>query len=172
MTLVSIRLGAFLVALAPIMLASVMQGRNELLERLRHTATHDPLTGAGNRDAFRAGVEHLLAERRGSFAVMMIDLDHFKAVNDRLGHAMGDRVLVSFARHVRTCLRPEDLLGRLGGEEFAVLVPGCGEQDAVSVAERMRAAASEPVALDDGGSRTVTASVGLLSVEGSDGESV
>ena len=171
--LVSVRLGISLVALAPIMLACVMQSRNELLARLHHMAMHDPLTGARNRISFRATAEHILQERRDApFALMMIDLDHFKAVNDRFGHAAGDKALASFGEHARACLRADDLLGRLGGEEFAILVSNCSPQHAVGLAERMRNLVRTPIVLENGGSLEVTASIGLLVIQPGDGRSI
>lgn len=173
MDLVSIRLGISLVALAPIMLASVMQSRNELLARLHYMAMHDPLTGARNRDSFRAAAQLALdKDRDGTFALMMVDLDHFKAVNDRFGHAAGDRALVWFGEHARGCLRPGDILGRMGGEEFAILAPGCDEQDAAGLAERIRAMVSAPIPMGNGASLVVTASIGLLVVRPGDGRSI
>ena len=171
--LVSIRLGISLVALAPVMLACVMQSRNELLARLHHMAMHDPLTGARNRDFFRATAQSVLEKQLNApFALMMIDLDHFKAVNDRFGHAAGDKVLASFGEHARTCLRPDDLLGRLGGEEFAILVSNCSPQHAVGLAERIRNLVGTPIALENAGSLVVTASIGLLVIRPGDGRSI
>jgi diguanylate cyclase (GGDEF)-like protein len=173
MDLVSIRLGISLVALAPIMLASVMQSRNELLARLHYMAMHDPLTGARNRDSFRAAAQLALdKDRDGTFALMMVDLDHFKAVNDRFGHAAGDRALAWFGEHARGCLRPGDILGRMGGEEFAILVPGCDQQGAAGLAERLRAVISAPIPMENGASLVVTASIGLLAIRPGDGRSI
>lgn len=162
MALVSVRLGVSLIALAPIMLASVMQSRNDLLVRLHHLAMHDPLTGANNRNAFREGAQRLLTGSARSLAVLMIDLDHFKAVNDKFGHTGGDEVLISFVRRAKSCLRSDDLLGRLGGEEFAVLLPDCLEPEAITIADRIRTAVSGPLVLSDGRSLTVTASIGMV----------
>lgn len=171
--LVSIRLGISLVALAPIMLACVMQGRNELLARLHHMAMHDPLTGARNRDSFRATAQGILDKRADvPFALMMVDLDHFKAVNDRFGHAAGDRALAWFGEHARGCLRTGDLLGRMGGEEFAILVPNCSPQHALGLAERIRNLVSTPIPLENGGFLVVTASIGLLSIPPGDGRGI
>lgn len=171
--LVSIRLGISLVALAPIMLACVMQSRNELLARLHYMAMHDPLTGARNRDSFRAAAQLALdKDRDGTFALMMVDLDHFKAVNDRFGHAAGDRALAWFGEHARGCLRPGDILGRMGGEEFAILVPGCDQQGAAGLAERLRAVISAPIPMENGASLVVTASIGLLTIRPGDGRSI
>jgi diguanylate cyclase (GGDEF)-like protein len=88
--------------------------------------------------------------------------DHFKAVNDNYGHAAGDEVLMSFAQRVRNCLRPGDAFGRVGGEEFAVVIPHCPKPDAIRVSERIREAlAGTPIGLSDGRLVKVTASIGL-----------
>jgi len=160
--LVSVRLAASLIALGPIMLSIVMQNRNGLLARLHHLATHDQLTGTFNRHAFHESAQRLIAVQSKPVAVFMIDLDHFKAVNDSHGHAAGDEVLVSCAERVRDCLRPCDAFGRIGGEEFAAVIVDCPEAKAAGVAERIRnAIAGEPVLLADGGLLTVTVSIGV-----------
>lgn len=156
------RLGVSLVALAPIMLASVMASRGELLARLRHMASHDPLTGAANRYTFQERVDDLLAQKPRYLAAMMLDIDHFKAVNDTYGHAAGDETLVAFAQRVKGCLRETDLFSRMGGEEFAVILADCTPTEALKVAERIRAAVAEtPARLKDGRKLAVTVSIGL-----------
>lgn len=130
---------------------------------LAHAASTDPLTGLPNRRVFDAALERLLASG-GPGCVAIFDLDHFKAVNDRFGHEGGDRVLTSFAATARSVLRDGDLVARLGGEEFGVLLPGAGREQARAVCERLRLATSaEPVPLAGGPAR-VTASAGLAEV--------
>jgi diguanylate cyclase (GGDEF)-like protein len=91
----------------------------------------------------------------------MMDIDYFKKVNDTYGHDGGDQVLTSFAAVVQTCLRSGDLLGRLGGEEFAVLLPGCAAPDAQAIAQRIcDAFAAHTVTLDDGRQLRNTVSIG------------
>lgn len=115
--------------------------RKENERKLQQLATTDPLTGLRNRRAF---IEHLQDETRLSrrlqhdSALMMIDFDHFKAINDRYGHHTGDDVLKHFAHEASACLRETDHLGRLGGEEFAILLPATGREGALRLAERIR----------------------------------
>jgi diguanylate cyclase (GGDEF)-like protein len=95
-------------------------------------------------------------------AVLMMDIDFFKKVNDAHGHAAGDEVLTRFARLASSCLRGGDVLGRLGGEEFAVLLPGCGVDDAHAIAQRIcDAFAAQPIAVAGGTRLHATVSIGL-----------
>jgi diguanylate cyclase (GGDEF)-like protein len=118
-----------------------------LQEQLHHQAYHDPLTGLANRSLFTDKVRETIAGQRGELAVLFIDLDDFKTVNDSLGHAAGDEMLVSVASRLRSSLRPEDLVARLGGDEFAVMVedPHDAEAAAVKVARRIMEAFVLPV---------------------------
>ena len=148
----SARLGIALVALGPMAVAVVNAARNDLLRQLDHMARHDHLTGMLRRGAFLEGATAMLADRIAAgrpAAVLMIDIDHFKRINDRFGHAQGDRVLVAVSATLLAGLRDDDLvsrlgsedfpiLGRLGGEEFAVLLPDAGAAEARAVAERLR----------------------------------
>jgi diguanylate cyclase (GGDEF)-like protein len=114
----------------------------------RHRSTLDPLTGLFNRNA----LEQRLGELHGqpcdptqgvSHAVLLCDLDHFKQVNDRFGHAAGDAVLQDVAYTMRATLRAGDSIYRVGGEEILVILPGAGHQDAIEIAERLRIAVRE-----------------------------
>ncbi|HUA49805.1 MAG TPA: EAL domain-containing protein [Solirubrobacteraceae bacterium] len=118
-----------------------------LQEQLHHQAYHDPLTSLANRALFTDKVKEAIAQKRGEVAVLFIDLDDFKTVNDSLGHAAGDELLVSVASRLRACLRPEDLVARLGGDEFAVMVedPRDAEAAGVTVARRIMEAFVLPV---------------------------
>ena len=135
-----------------------------LREKLTQQAFHDALTGLANQSLFRDRVEHALAriERTGgSVAVLFIDLDDFKTVNDSLGHPVGDELLVAMSDRLLTCLRPKDTAARLGGDEFAVLIEDLDdEMQATNVAERLVAVLREPVMLE---SRLVAvgASIGI-----------
>lgn len=165
MAVTSFRLGVSLIAIAPIVLACVMQSRNDLLARLHSLAIHDSLTGLFNRMAFREKSRMQLTKASRSIALMMIDLDRFKTVNDTYGHAAGDKVLVTFAQRMRTCLRAEDVLGRLGGEEFAVFISDCTQDQILTIAERIRSASREPIALGGGAVLEVTTSMGVVIVD-------
>ena len=129
---------------------------------IRRLAMIDGLTELFTRRAFLDLAERELgrARRQGhSSALLMIDIDHFKRVNDTLGHAAGDRVLAAVADAARRSLRGEDLLGRYGGEEFCALLSGAGQEQALATAERVRAAIAELAV--DGVARTITVSVGV-----------
>jgi diguanylate cyclase (GGDEF)-like protein len=135
-----------------------------LVQRLEELAFNDSLTGLPNRAQFMDRLNHALARaERGhtSVAVLFLDIDNFKIVNDSLGHAAGDQLLVAVAQRVRAVLRPSDMLARLGGDEFTVLLedfesPG----DATRVADRITEALAFPMVLD-GHRVTATASIGI-----------
>jgi diguanylate cyclase (GGDEF)-like protein len=115
-------------------------------KQLARLATTDSLTGLVNRRAFfeRTDSARLLATRlRSPIALMMIDIDHFKRINDRFGHATGDEALREFAATARQALREHDILGRLGGEEFALVLPGTSLEGALQAAERLRSAVAD-----------------------------
>ncbi|GAA0580449.1 GGDEF domain-containing protein [Caenispirillum bisanense] len=132
---------------------------------LNRQATRDPLTDAYNRRAFTDMAERELARaRRGrrAPAFLVLDLDHFKQLNDRHGHAAGDQVLQDFVRAVSACLRREDVLARFGGEEFVLMLPDSTAAEALTAAERIRLAATALAACDDDGQPiAVTVSIGI-----------
>jgi diguanylate cyclase (GGDEF)-like protein/PAS domain S-box-containing protein len=105
-------------------------------------ALHDPLTGVLNRRGFEAEAGARLKECDAG-AVLYLDLNQFKSINDRFGHQAGDALLKAFGHRLEFCLRPEDVLGRLGGDEFAIVLPGVSVEDAKHVAERLVETASE-----------------------------
>ncbi|MBA4116185.1 MAG: EAL domain-containing protein [Rubrobacter sp.] len=137
--------------------------RKVLERRLEHRAFHDSLTGLPNRALFLDRLEHALARagrHRESVAVLFVDLDNFKVVNDSLGHEAGDALLVAVAERLREILRPEDTLARLSGDEFTVLLEDVeGTSDATVVAERIAVALRDPFVLE-GQEAFVTASIG------------
>ncbi|HZH24953.1 MAG TPA: sensor domain-containing diguanylate cyclase [Solirubrobacteraceae bacterium] len=116
--------------------ATAIESAQQLVE-MRHLAEHDPLTGLRNRRGFRAGVDAGVAAS-ATLSLLVCDLDKFKRVNDSLGHDAGDRVLERFAALLRECTRNSDVPTRLGGEEFAVVLPDAGGDEAMVVAERLR----------------------------------
>jgi len=138
--------------------------RKALEERLRYQALHDPLTDLANRTLLLDRLAHALvrAERRGAkVAVLFMDLDNFKYVNDSMSHEAGDRLLVEVAERLRKCLRDEDTVARLGGDEFAILLEDLGrEQEATAVAGQVAQALRPPITLDDR-EIFVTASIGV-----------
>lgn len=147
--------------------------RNALVDQLQHQAFHDPLTSLPNRGLFCDRVEHARARSRRSkrpFAILLFDLDNFKAVNDSFGHIAGDELLLSVAVHLSECLRSGDTVARFGGDEFAILVEDISAtSDASLVAERILAVLQEPVKLTGGREATVGASVGIAVAGDGDG---
>ncbi|GGB36098.1 hypothetical protein GCM10011316_05310 [Roseibium aquae] len=107
-------------------------------EEHRDAARRDPLTGIFNRREFERQLVHVLTQRNLPFAVVQFDIDHFKTVNDRFGHVAGDEALQEVAALIQNNLRGDDCFARLGGEEFAVLMPRVSELGAVKIAERIR----------------------------------
>jgi diguanylate cyclase (GGDEF)-like protein len=145
----------------------------ETKEHFRHAAFHDSLTGLPNRAMFtellKAEIESSNRHDAHMFAVLFLDLDRFKNINDSLGHTHGDLLLVAFAERLERTLRPIDTLARFGGDEFAILLSGMTDAtDAVRVAQRISDELSQPFVLDKN-SATATASIGIaLSSSGYD----
>lgn len=124
-----------------------MTERRQLEDQLRHQAFHDPLTGLANRAELTSALQAQLSTGAGSFALLFCDLDRFKAVNDGLGHAVGDTVLVQVARRLHGVVRDGDLIARLGGDEFAALVPAVNPEQAVAYAQRLIGCLAEPISV-------------------------
>jgi len=156
-------LEAFLMTIATaFILLAMSKERTEL--RHKTAAMTDPLTGLLNRRAFLQDAESLLQQqtaRDRPIAVLLIDLDHFKSINDRFGHAVGDKVLQIFAKTTRGGLRQADLVGRLGGEEFTVVLADASLDNAYLVADRLRKAFAAGAAVVDGEAIYATASIGV-----------
>ena len=125
--------------------------RKQLEDQLQHEAFHDPLTGLANRALFADRVAHALARAtrhpQDLLAVLFVDLDDFKVVNDSLGHAAGDTLLTAMAERIRACLRRQDTPARLGGDEFGILLEETDAQTAEQVAERVLSAIGQPFAI-------------------------
>lgn len=138
--------------------------RKQLEARLDRAARHDPLTGALNRAGFEPLLEQAMATARRydrALSLLLADLDHFKAVNDRFGHEMGDRVLARFAEVIGTRLRDSDTFVRWGGEEFIVLLPETAAEGAWRIAETLRRTVAQS-AFPTGGAVTVSIGVATL----------
>jgi len=134
------------------------------LERL---AVTDPLTGLMNRRGFFAQAEAIFSRTpsppRGALSMIMLDIDFFKRVNDKYGHLAGDEVLREVSRRIKDTLRPNDFLGRCGGEEFIIVLPRLSEEQAVIVAERLRASIAGKLVVFEGIKIDVTISLGVAS---------
>lgn len=140
--------------------------RNRAEEALLHYALHDTLTDLPNRVSFmnhlKQAVDRAAENTYSKFSVLFLDLDRFKVINDSLGHAVGDKLLIAIASRLKACVRPGDIVARLGGDEFTILLNRSGDvEEAVSVAERLQAKISEPFRIDNYEVFT-TASIGII----------
>ncbi len=147
-------------------IAAVLMATERVRLEFEFMATHDPLTGVLNRRALIARCEHEVTRARrgdddGALALLMLDADHFKRVNDEFGHQAGDEVLRELTLRLQAPLPPAARLGRYGGEEFLVVLPGLARDGARAVAERLRTEAGEPFAAP---SSLAAAGIGRLSV--------
>jgi diguanylate cyclase (GGDEF)-like protein len=159
----------FMQAIANVLANAIERRRAE--ERNQHEALHDPLTGLPNRNLFLDRLQHALsvaARRDSSLAVLFLDLDQFKLINDSLGHAAGDELLAAVAPRLEQALRPGDTVARFGGDEFAVLAEDIGnEWAATRIAERIAEALTRPFILRDR-EHFVSASIGISIADGSE----
>lgn len=140
-TLMSARLGIAMLVMGPLILASSIAVNRKLLRRLEHSANHDFLTGVLARNALTRKAAELLEHKHKSkeaVSLLLIDIDHFKQINDTYGHLVGDQVLASFAHVVRRELRHDQLFGRLGGEEFAIMLPRALAAQGLALGEHLR----------------------------------
>ncbi len=151
-----------------LMVASDVSEQRRLTERLSYQASHDALTGLPNRQEFEARLRRALASHQsGRMALLFIDLDQFKLINDTSGHIAGDQLLVQLAMAMRDQLREEDVLARLGGDEFGVLLLDVVDRDAaIQVAERLRLAIDGYAFVWDRRSYISSASIGGTMIEG------
>jgi diguanylate cyclase (GGDEF)-like protein len=162
LTVLSFEALLFTISIAFILLAMAKE-RTE--HRHKTAALVDPLTGISNRRAFLEDGEAQLKRQTTDprpMAVMLLDLDHFKSINDRFGHAIGDRVLEIFADVSSGCLRRIDLFGRLGGEEFAALLRDTTRERALAIAEQIRSSFADATREVDGRPVAATVSIGIV----------
>ena len=151
-----------------VMVVEDITERKALEAHLVHRSLHDPLTGLPNRLLFQDRLWHALERGQREHTptcVLITDLDGFKAINDELGHPMGDLVLVTFAERLRSVLRASDTAARLGGDEFSIVCENTEPADAEVLADRLRASVTEPLSLS-GATVTIGLSIGVGSVAG------
>ncbi|MFZ5566423.1 MAG: diguanylate cyclase [Pseudomonadota bacterium] len=156
----SLYVGSNALMLLALGMGMILLAGDRLRAEFEHIASHDPLTQVLTRRVFMDACTQELARcrRHGrSMALLLMDIDHFKAVNDTHGHQMGDRVLLDFAQRVTGLLRRPDLLARFGGEEFVLLLPETTQDEALAVAERILARVAEPAE----GLPPITVSIGV-----------
>jgi diguanylate cyclase (GGDEF)-like protein len=140
-------------------------------EKLKVLATRDSLTGILNRGSFFETAQHLLVicqRQKSPASFILMDLDHFKMINDTYGHFIGDKVLIHFTHKIQILLRKSDLIGRVGGEEFAIFLSGTGVDDAFRLADKIRKAIGNSTLEVDGKTITYTVSLGVESSEPKD----
>ncbi|MBH3416971.1 diguanylate cyclase [Pseudomonas putida] len=165
-TLMSARMGIAMLVLGPLVVACVSQANRSLMARLAHQATIDHLTGVLTRSAFTRRANALLDSRQQHaqalpLTLMMLDIDHFKSINDAHGHGVGDQVLRQFASTLQDQLHNDELLARLGGEEFVVILPGLAPERAKFTAERLRRAVQDLHVVQADQRLQITVSIGL-----------
>jgi diguanylate cyclase (GGDEF)-like protein len=161
----------FLVPLFFLRMAHAFAARDRLEAELAEAAEHDPLTALPNRMGFARLAEAALsrASRQGKpSCAVMLDIDHFKAVNDGWGHGAGDLLLKGVATAARGAIRREDALGRVGGEEFAMVLPGLTPEEALPLVNRLREAIMQAVPHPGAPERALTVSAGIAAIESSD----
>lgn len=146
-------------------IARDITARKRAEEQLQYNALYDTLTDLPNRAHFMKqlglAVERAEIEKRFQFAVLFLDLDRFKVINDSLGHVTGDKLLIGIAERLKSCVRPSDVIARLGGDEFTILLTIKGEADAIQVAERLQQKLTKPFKLGNYEVFT-SASIGII----------
>ena len=158
-------------ALVMVRIGQLSAQRDRAVQALKHEATHDPLTGLVNRKEFVHQLDAMLAASQRS-VIMFCDLDRFKAVNDRFGHAQGDQVLVEIARRLRGAVPSDDVVGRFGGDEFVVLSPHTSDEDVQRTCRRIVDVLSRPLVIA-GEQVTVGVTIGTtIATDGVDPEAL
>ncbi|HJW56838.1 MAG TPA: GGDEF domain-containing protein [Burkholderiaceae bacterium] len=159
-------LASFCFSIVALSLGFMLMVNCRLQMRLEYAASHDDLTGAYRRSAFfdmldREIIQSCRHDR--SISLLMVDLDNFKEINDRLGHLVGDRVIADYSQKAQRVLRSYDVIGRYGGEEFIVLLPRTSQEEAYAIAERLRDAAGPA---SSGDIPAYTVSIGIATSQG------
>ena len=166
-TTLSVRIGLFMLALGPLTLAIISLNRQKLYHQILYLANHDGLTTTMNRRYFYEESERTVTtlpakQQAHSVTILVLDLDHFKKINDTYGHSAGDFVLQEFSRQVQQQIRGNDLFGRLGGEEFAILLKDLTLDQSIEIAQRIcNTVFSTAVQLEDGTLLNISVSIGL-----------
>lgn len=162
---ISTRLGLIMMTIAPLTVSSINKVRSKLIEELQHTIAHDELTSSLTRRQFLQSLQILQEQAQNAghtSAFLMLDIDHFKHINDSYGHQIGDRALQHFVKTTQTLLNPRDLFGRLGGEEFAIFIANTNESVAYQCAEKIRQHVSEsPIQLEHAQVFSIQTSIGI-----------
>nr|WP_213033015.1 GGDEF domain-containing protein [Acinetobacter sp. ANC 4648] len=167
-TTISVRIGLLMLALGPLTLAIISLNRQKLYHQILYLANHDGLTTTMNRRFFYEESERTVTsvpaikQKARSVTILVLDLDYFKKINDQFGHAVGDLVLQKFTHQVKLHLRSNDLFGRLGGEEFAILLKDLTLKQSIDIAQRIcNTVHQTPIFLDDGTHFSISVSIGL-----------
>lgn len=166
-TALSIRIGLFMLAIGPLTLSIISLNRQKLYHQILYLANHDGLTTAMNRRFFYEESERTVnidspRQKVKTVTILVLDLDYFKKINDTYGHAVGDKVLQEFTEEVRSQIRSNDLFGRIGGEEFAILLKDLTLQQGIDIAQRIcNIVHDTPIILDDGKELNISVSIGL-----------
>lgn len=164
-TTLSVRIGLVMLALGPLTLSIISLNRQKLYHHILYLANHDGLTTTMNRRYFYEESERTINPVKANtktVAILLLDIDHFKRINDNYGHAVGDQVLQDFTRIVQAQIRASDLFGRIGGEEFAVLLKNVSLAKSIEIAERIcNTVFKTPITLENGQKLNISISIGL-----------
>jgi len=166
--LMNLTIGILVIGLISLVIAHTISGFHQ---RMEHMATTDKLSGLGNRQYFDMMLGQALNQYQRSlqpFSLIVLDIDHFKQVNDQLGHSTGDQAIQALSQLIGGCIRRSDSLCRWGGEEFVILVPECSRDDARNLAEKIRQKTATSALLADHPERVITLSAGVTAVQQND----
>ncbi len=166
--LMNLMIGALVVGVIAMVITSTLSAFHR---RMEHMATTDKLSGLGNRQYFDMVLAQALnhySRNLQPFSLIVLDIDHFKQVNDQLGHSAGDQVIQTLSRLLGDCIRRSDSLCRWGGEEFVILVPDCSREDAYNLAEKIRQKTAATSLMTEHPERVITLSAGVTVVQQND----